>query len=184
MLQIWGTSWSHSQAAICGWSRQRQGAECDCIPTRRALVDELEMGGAPTRGVICTYGGGGGEDSRRFCLGFGLPRGRDEFLCARNCIVDERRGSCCESDPARVGSRSGLGLPPWRGAGDALRERRSLGEALMLVASGLQATILSECVSARGLPPGTSREEQQCGPLRVPEAFALWSRGSPLGVRR
>jgi hypothetical protein len=113
--------------------------ECACIPTRRMLLDELEMGGAATRRMTCTYGGGGGEDSRRFCLGFGLPLGRDEFLCARNCIVDERRGSCCVSDPARMGSRSGLGLPPapWRGAGDALRERRSLGETLMLVASGL-----------------------------------------------
>ena len=30
------------------------------------------------------YGGGGGEDSRRRCLGFGLPLGNDEFLCVRN----------------------------------------------------------------------------------------------------
>jgi hypothetical protein len=127
-----------SQALVCSWGKlhqvqsalaYQQGVCC--------LLDELEMGGAATGRMICTYGGGGGEDSRRFCLGFGLPLGRDEFLCARNCIVDERRGSCCASDPARMGSRSGLGLPPWRGAGDALRERRSLGETLMLVASGL-----------------------------------------------
>ena len=142
MLQIHCRLWSHSQAAICGWGRQRQDPECDCIPTRRVLLDGLKW--AVLQREACTYGGGGGEDSRRFCLGFGLPRGREEFLCARNCIVDERRGSCCESDPARTGSRSGLGLPPWRGAGDALREERSLGDALMLA-----ATWDCECVSTR-----------------------------------
>mgnify|MGYP004508338643 CR=1 FL=1 len=76
-----------------------------------------------------TYGGGGGEESRRLCLGFGLPLGNDEFLCARNWIED-RRGPSCESDPPRVGSSSGLAT--WRGAGDTLREARVLGDVLML----------------------------------------------------
>jgi hypothetical protein len=38
-----------------------------------------------------TYGGGGGDDSRRRSRGRGVPLGKDEFLCARNCIVDGRR---------------------------------------------------------------------------------------------
>ena len=33
---------------------------------------------------VSTYGGGGGDDSRRLCLGLGLPRGNDEFRCAKN----------------------------------------------------------------------------------------------------
>lgn len=81
--------------------------------------------------LMCTYGGGGGEDSRRLCLGFGLPLGNDEFLCARNWI-DDRRGSSCEIEPLVGNSR---GLTTWRGAGDALRWRRFLGEALILAGS-------------------------------------------------
>jgi hypothetical protein len=44
------------------------------------------------RSARMTYGGGGGDDNRRLCLGFGLPLGNDEFLCARNWM-DDRRGS-------------------------------------------------------------------------------------------
>lgn len=55
-------------------------------------------------GQTRTYGGGGGEDMRRFSRpGLGFPLGREVFECDRNCM--EGRRMSCVFAPAAASSK-------------------------------------------------------------------------------
>ena len=82
-----------------------------------------------------TYGGGGGEDIRRFSrLSFGLPLGSAAFEWALNWM-DGRRGSFAST--AAVGSNRGLaivrGAEPWTAGEAAGAAPWDVGETLILV---------------------------------------------------